>query len=52
MHDGGCCSFNPSVTQVALFRRGRLVVVDAPHYMDPMIPDRIAREITTVADAT
>jgi pimeloyl-ACP methyl ester carboxylesterase len=35
-----------------LFPRGRLVVVDAPHFMEPVIPEQIAEEIATVAEAT
>jgi pimeloyl-ACP methyl ester carboxylesterase len=33
-----------------LFPDGKLVVVDAPHYMEPVIPDRIVEEIVAVAD--
>jgi hypothetical protein len=33
-----------------LFPQGELVVVDAPHYMEPVIPDRIAEEIASVAE--
>ena len=32
------------------FPQGELVVVDAPHYMEPVIPDRIAEEIASVAE--
>ena len=34
------------------FSRSELVVVDAPHYMEPVIPDRIASEITEIATAS
>jgi pimeloyl-ACP methyl ester carboxylesterase len=33
-----------------LFPQGELVIVDAPHYMEPVIPDRIAEEISSVAE--
>ena len=32
------------------FPEGELVIVDAPHYMEPVIPDRIAEEVMEVAD--
>ena len=32
------------------FPQGELVIVDAPHYMEPVIPDRIAEEIASVAE--
>ncbi len=32
------------------FPQGELVIVDAPHYMEPVIPDRIAEEIAGVAE--
>ena len=31
------------------FPEGELVIVDAPHYMEPVIPDRIADEVIEVA---
>ena len=31
------------------FPQGELVIVDAPHFMEPVIPDRIAEEIASVA---
>ena len=37
---------------VSRFSPGRLIYVDAPHYMEPEIPDRIAREIERVIAAT
>lgn len=36
---------------VGRFSRGRLVTVDAPHVMEPIIPDVIAEEIERVLDA-
>ena len=32
------------------FPQGELVIVDAPHFMEPVIPDRIAEEIASVAE--
>jgi pimeloyl-ACP methyl ester carboxylesterase len=37
---------------IGRFSRGRLVVVDAPHYMEPVIPERIAREVRRVVADT
>ena len=37
---------------VSQFSPGRLIYVDAPHYMEPEIPDRIAREIERVIAET
>lgn len=33
------------------FSPGRLIRLDVPHYMEPVIPERIAREIERVIDA-
>jgi hypothetical protein len=33
------------------FSPGRLVVVDAPHFMEPAIPERIAEEVKSVVAA-
>jgi pimeloyl-ACP methyl ester carboxylesterase len=33
---------------VARFSPGRLIIVDTPHYMEPVIPGRIAREVKRV----
>ena len=33
---------------VARFAPGRLIIVDTPHYMEPEIPERIAREVKRV----
>ena len=33
-----------------LFPDSELVIVDAPHYMEPVIPERIAEEVMAVAD--
>ena len=30
---------------VALWSPGRMIIVDTPHYMEPVIPDRIAAEV-------
>jgi pimeloyl-ACP methyl ester carboxylesterase len=32
------------------FPQGKLVIVDAPHFMEPVIPDRIAEEIASVTE--
>ncbi len=37
---------------VASLPRGRLVTVDAAHYMEPVIPERIAREVERVIEAS
>jgi len=37
---------------VSHFSPGRLVIVEAPHYMEPVIPERIAREVLRVVEAT
>ena len=37
---------------VARFSPGRLVFVDSPHYMEPEIPGRIAREVRRVVAAS
>jgi pimeloyl-ACP methyl ester carboxylesterase len=37
---------------VGRFSRGRLAIVDAPHYMEPVIPERIAREVRRVVAET
>lgn len=37
---------------VARFSPGRLVLVDSPHYMEPEIPGRIAREVNRILAAT
>ena len=37
---------------LARFSPGRLVVVDSPHYMEPEIPGRIAREVRRVVAAS
>ena len=37
---------------VSLFPQGSLEMIDAPHYMEPLIPDRIAEEVRVVIDAT
>jgi hypothetical protein len=37
---------------VGHFSPGRLVVVAAPHYMEPIIPERIAREVRRVIAAS
>ena len=34
------------------FSPGRLVLVDSPHWMEPEIPGRIAREVRHVVDAS
>ena len=36
---------------VARFPSGRLLLLDVPHYMEPVIPERIADEITRVLEA-
>ena len=33
---------------VARFQGGRLVTLDVPHYMEPVIPERIAKETQRV----
>ena len=37
---------------LARFAPGRLIVVDSPHYMEPEIPGRIAREVKRVVAAS
>ena len=37
---------------VSQFSPGRLIYVDAPHYMEPEIPERIAQEVERVIGAT
>ena len=37
---------------LARFAPGRLIVVDSPHYMEPEIPGRIAREVQRVVAAS
>jgi pimeloyl-ACP methyl ester carboxylesterase len=35
---------------IARFRQGRFVIVTSPHYMEPVVPERIVKEIERVLD--